>query len=104
MSVQVRLAVAADARAIGAVFARAFADDPVTSWVTPDADRRARLLRRMNSLIARYEGIPRGATHVAVTNGVVVGAAIWQPPKPRTVNWLSVPFALRAGLALGSSI
>ena len=104
MTVDLRLARAADAPAIGAMFARAFANDPVTSWVTPDAARRLRLLARLNTRIARHEGIPRRATYVAEDAGRIVGAAIWQPPKPRPVNWRSVPFALTAGIALGRDI
>jgi ribosomal protein S18 acetylase RimI-like enzyme len=104
MSVDIRLARAEDAAAIGAVFARAFANDPVTSWVTPDAGRRSHVLNRMNTFIARYEGIPRGATYVAEDGGVTVGAAIWQPPHPRVINLRSIPFALRAGVVLGRDI
>jgi ribosomal protein S18 acetylase RimI-like enzyme len=101
MGVEIRLARPSDAVAIGSVFARAFAGDPVTSWVTPDAARRARVLRRMNTAIARYEGVPRGATYVAIVSGEVVGAAIWQPPGARVVTWRGVPFALMAGQVLG---
>jgi predicted N-acetyltransferase YhbS len=104
MSVDVRLATPADSAAIGTVLARAFADDPITSWVTADAGRRKRLLRRLNTAIARYEGIPRGATYVAVADGTIVGAAIWQPPGRHPVNWRSVPFALTAGVVLGRDI
>jgi ribosomal protein S18 acetylase RimI-like enzyme len=104
MTVGVRLARSSDAPAIGAILARAFADDPVTSWVTHGAERRARLLVRLNTAIARYEGIPRGGTYVAEDETRVVGAAIWQPPGPHPVNWRSVPFALTAGSALGRDI
>jgi ribosomal protein S18 acetylase RimI-like enzyme len=58
----------------------------------------------MNALIARYEGIPRGATYVGEDAGTIVGAAIWQPPRPHAVNWQGVPFALSAGVALGRDI
>jgi GNAT superfamily N-acetyltransferase len=104
MSVVVRLAVPADASAIGSLYSRAFANDPVTSWVTPDAARRERVLRRLNTAIARYEGIPRGATYVAETGGAIVGAAIWQPPGQHPISWRSAPFALRSGAALGRDI
>jgi ribosomal protein S18 acetylase RimI-like enzyme len=97
----VRLAVPADARAIGDLYARAFANDPMTSWVTPDAARRTRSLRRLNTAIARYEGIPHGATYVARAAGAIVGAAIWQPPGTRAITGNSIPFALVAGHALG---
>jgi hypothetical protein len=101
MSVEIRLAVASDAGAIGQLFARAFANDPVTSWVTPSRARRERLLQRLNTVIARYEGIPRGATYVARDNDTVIGAAIWQPPGPHPISWRTIPFALLAGRALG---
>jgi ribosomal protein S18 acetylase RimI-like enzyme len=104
MTVQVRLAVASDAAAIGEVFASAFANDPVTSWVTPDAERRARLLRRLNAAIARYEGIPLGATYVAIAAGAVVGAAIWRPPGRRPIGLRGMQFVVIAGAALGRSI
>lgn len=104
MTVEVRLALPADAADIGRVFARAFADDPVTSWVTPDARRRTRLLRRLNTAIARYEGIPLGATYVAVDSGAVVGAAIWRPPGRHPIGLRGMQFALVAGPALGGSI
>ncbi|HEX4442315.1 MAG TPA: GNAT family N-acetyltransferase [Galbitalea sp.] len=104
MGVEIRLAVAADAPAIGEVFARAFANDPVTSWVTPDPMRRVRLLRRLNTLIAHYEGIPHGATYVAGDGTEVVGAAIWQPPGRHPVTASSIPFSLRAGRAIGRDI
>jgi ribosomal protein S18 acetylase RimI-like enzyme len=99
--VDVGLAVPADAGAIGDLYSRAFSNDPVTSWVTPDAVRRARLLRRLNTAIARYEGIPRGATYVARDAGAIVGATIWQPPGAHPLSWHSIPFALSAGRALG---
>jgi ribosomal protein S18 acetylase RimI-like enzyme len=104
VGVEVRLAGTADAEVIGAIYSRAFAHDPVTSWVTPDAERRERLLRRLNGLIARYEGVPRGATHIAEDAGRAVGAAIWQPPGPHPFSWRTVPFSLRAGSALGRDI
>ena len=104
MAVDVRLAHSTDASAIGAMFARAFANDPVTSWVTPDPARRVRLLVRLNTTIARYEGIPRRATYLAEDAGRIVGAAIWRPPKARAINWRNVPFALTAGVALERDI
>ena len=102
--VDVRLARAADVVALGTLFARAFADDPVSSWVTPDVSRRGKVLARLNTAIVRHEGLPRGATYVTENAGTIVGAAIWQPPRPLPPNWRDVPFALVAGLALGRDI
>jgi ribosomal protein S18 acetylase RimI-like enzyme len=99
--VDVRLARATDIAAVGNLFARAFADDPVSSCVTPDATRRERVLARLNAAIVRFEGIPRGATYVAENAGRIVGAAIWQPPRPLPPNLRSLPFSLVAGFALG---
>lgn len=102
--VDIRLARAADATEIGRVLARAFAHDPVTSWVTRDPGRRERVLLRLNTAIARHEGIPRGATYVAEAASGIVGAAVWQPPARLSLRWRSVPFALTAGLTLGRDI
>ena len=104
MGVEVRLAVQADAPEIGAVFARAFADDPVTSWVAPERGRRLRMLHRLNELIARHEGIPRSATYVALLENAIVGAAIWQPPGRLRVGLRTVPFSLAAGIVIGRDI
>lgn len=58
----------------------------------------------MNTLIARFEGIPRGATYVAEDGHTVVGAAIWQPPGRQTITVRSIPFALAAGAAIGRDV
>ncbi len=104
MNSEIRRAVAADAGAIGALYSRAFADDPVTSWVTPDLVRRTRLLRRLNSEIARYAIGTQGVVYVAESAGALVGAAIWMPPTPHPFSWRAVPFGLRSGAALGRDI
>jgi ribosomal protein S18 acetylase RimI-like enzyme len=99
--VEIRLARATDAAAIGDLFSRAFARDPVTSWVTSDPVRRERVLSRLNAAIVRHEGVPHGATYVAEDQDAILGAEIWRPPGPLPPNWRSVPFALLGGLALG---
>jgi len=110
MSTIVRAAAKADAQAVGEVLARAFADDPVTTWVTPDAARRARALPRLYSAIARFDSIPFGNAWVAVDrdeDGVVgetiTGAAVWRPTH-RKASALAIPFSLAAGRALGRDI
>ena len=104
MRTEIRRAVEADASAIGALYSRAFANDPVTSWVTPDPPRRERVLRRLNSEIARYSIGTHGEVYVAESAGALVGAAIWQPPLPHPFSWRAVPFGLRSGAALGRDI
>ncbi len=106
MSDGVRLATPADAPAIGAVLARAFADDPVMVWVFPERDRRLRGLRRLYTTIARYEGIPLGATFLAEEPGSrdVLGAAVWRPAGRGRPSWRDVPFSLDSGWALGPAM
>jgi ribosomal protein S18 acetylase RimI-like enzyme len=99
----VRPAVAADSPAISAVLARAFHDDPVARWVTPDEQRRSTVLRRLYGAIARFDSIPRGTAWVAVDGDSVLAAAVWQPPH-RRASWRAVPFSLAAGRALGRDI
>jgi ribosomal protein S18 acetylase RimI-like enzyme len=99
----VRPAVAADAAAIADVLARAFHADPVATWVTPDAQRRARVLRRLYAAIVGLDAIPRRTTWVAVRGDAIVAAAVWRTPDRRP-SMLAVPFSLRAGRALGRDI
>ncbi len=102
MTVSVRAAVRGDAPAIGAMLARAFATDPVTSWATPDESRRERTLRNLYTAIVRHEGIPFLAEDDPADGPL--GAAVWVSPGWRAANWHSVPFALSAGRALGRDI
>ncbi|WP_460568274.1 GNAT family N-acetyltransferase [Humibacter soli] len=104
MDVVIRAATLADAAAIAEMMSRAFHDDPVMRWVVPHAAGRPRRLRRLYEAIVRHEGIPMGATDVAVREGVVVGAAVWRPPRRRMTPWRAVPFALSCGWTLGTDI
>ncbi len=72
----VRLATAADADPLAATLARAFADDPLTSHLLPDASRRATALPRMFKLLLKL-GLPYGACHV--TSGCE-SVTLWRPP------------------------
>ena len=67
---------AGDVTRIAATLARAFFDDPVFRWASPDDDRRRELLPAFFALVAetlqRYDEI-----HVA---GLGAGAALWVPP------------------------
>ena len=81
----VRTATAADDAAVSTVLARAFFDDPVFAWVTPDAARRAGMLPDFFALFAAaYE--PLGASQVIDgSDGIdgsdrTVGAALWAAP------------------------
>ena len=104
MDVVIRTATSADAAAIAEMMSRAFHDDPVMRWVVPRAARRPRRLRRLYEAIVRYEGVPLGATDVAIFAGAVVGAAVWRPPRRSMTPWQAVRFALSCGWALGTDI
>ena len=72
----VRKAEWRDADAIAATLGRAFADDPLTSHLLPDAARRATALPRMFKLLFKL-GLPHGACFV--TNGYE-SVTLWRPP------------------------
>jgi GNAT superfamily N-acetyltransferase len=61
---------------VGRVLAAAFHDDPVVTWMVPDATRRRRDLPAiMQLLAARLQ--PHGGNHM---NDTATGAAVWAPP------------------------
>lgn len=79
----VRLATSADAEVLGATLGRAFADDPLTSHLLPNASARAAALPRMFKLLFKL-GLPHGACFV--TSGYEA-VTLWRPP-----NGWHVPF------------
>ncbi len=91
----VRAAAAADNDAVSAVLARAFFDDPVFTWVIPDAARRAGMLPDFFALFAAAYA-PLGASQViddsdtddSDTDGsdVTAGAALWAPPGQQAIG------------------
>jgi len=72
----VRPAEWSDADTIAAMLARAFADDPLTSHLLPDARRRATALPRMFKLLFKL-GLPYRACYI--TSGYE-SATLWRPP------------------------
>lgn len=76
-----RPAGAADVPAAAAVLAAAFADDPVLGWLTPVVGERRRRLARLFAAEIRHHHLAGGGVEVAVDgDGVVRGAAVWDPP------------------------
>jgi ribosomal protein S18 acetylase RimI-like enzyme len=71
-----------DLDALGAVLGRAYADDPVWSWVYPQPDRSRRLGRMFRSLLCATR--ERGAT--VLTDQAARGAAIWQRSDERSLG------------------
>ena len=67
--IEIEAAQRRDARQIGTVLARAFYDDPVTSWMLPDDRTRLKALTRAFTGLARHHFLPRGGSEVAGATG-----------------------------------
>jgi ribosomal protein S18 acetylase RimI-like enzyme len=81
------------------MLARAFFDDPLSIYLSPDEQRRARVLPWLYECIVRY-GAMYGATfggELLVTPNGLDGLAVWLPPRPTHVP---VSRRLRAALVL----
>lgn len=77
--VTVGAATAKDREAAARVLARAFRDDPVVSWVMPDAEGRE--LALVASFGAGFDqALGGGEVRVARVHEDLEGAAIWYPP------------------------
>ncbi|MFF2550338.1 GNAT family N-acetyltransferase [Nocardia sp. NPDC058058] len=81
MEITVRQAQRSDIPALARVLGIAFADDPIFSWLIPDAASRTRRAAIMFAALARYDRIDHGGVEVAIDDaGTMIGAAIWEPP------------------------
>jgi ribosomal protein S18 acetylase RimI-like enzyme len=80
----VRVVTPGDLGALGGVLGRAYADDPIWSWVYPQPDRSRRLARMFRSLLDATRD--RGAT--VLTDQARRGAAIWQRSDDRSLGAL----------------
>jgi ribosomal protein S18 acetylase RimI-like enzyme len=69
-----------DARAIAAMLARAFDDDPVMMWVFPDERQRRRHLPALFAVLLRRYYLGYRATELVLTAGQVLGCGMWAPP------------------------
>jgi GNAT superfamily N-acetyltransferase len=77
----VRPLVRADAAAAAAMLARAFADDPVMSWIFPDEQMRRRRLPPFFAGSLRDVSMRHDGTEVlTAADGGLLGCAIWMPP------------------------
>lgn len=61
---------------LAAVLARAFEDDPVSSWVFPDGRTRLRRLERLYRLILVPQALRVGGCHTTTDESAV---ALWEP-------------------------
>ncbi|MEJ1231404.1 MAG: GNAT family N-acetyltransferase [Galbitalea sp.] len=95
MTVSVRAAVRGDAPAIGAMLARAFATDPVTSWATPTSPVGSAPCATSTPRSSDTRGIPFLAEDDPADGPL--GAAVWVSPGWRAANWHSVPLRAQRG-------
>jgi GNAT superfamily N-acetyltransferase len=82
----VRKATAADVPRLSVAMARAFQDDPVTTWMMPDAGRRRRGLESGFALLLRRIYLQHDECYT--TEGIF-GGALWLPPN----QWKLGPIA-----------
>lgn len=76
----VRPFVRADIAAAAGMLARAFADDPVMTWIFPDDQMRQRRLPPFFAGSLRDASLRHDGTEVVVADGAMLGCAIWMPP------------------------
>jgi GNAT superfamily N-acetyltransferase len=80
MTPQVRPAMKADLRALSRTMARAFYDDPIMTWILPDAETRLAKLHRLFATMTRYHHLSAGGVEVACGGAGIGAAALWDPP------------------------
>ncbi|OBK53340.1 GNAT family N-acetyltransferase [Mycobacterium sp. 1081908.1] len=80
MAPEARPARKADIRELSRTLARAFYDDPVTTWMLPDDNARPAQLVRLFATMTRRHHLARGGVEVADDGPGVGGAALWDPP------------------------
>ena len=76
MSIDVRPAAKRDVRALSGVLGRAFYDDPVTMWMVPNNDVRAKGMPRAFATMTRHHFLAGGGSEVATRAGVIGGATL----------------------------
>jgi len=110
MDLIIRPATAGDTKALAAVLARAFATDPLYTWVFPDERGRQERLAMMFAAQLRATRLGRDQVDVAVAGGQSVGCALWSPPgavRPLARQQLAIlamfPVVLRRRLATALS-
>ena len=89
---EVRFVRKPDVRELAGVLGRAFYDDPVTMWMVPNNNARARGLPRAFAAMTRHHFLAGGGAEVACQDGVIGGVALWDPPgrwkTTRREEWL----------------
>ena len=80
MPIDVRPARRSDVPALARALGRAFYDDPVMTWMQPDAGRRAAALAGFFGAMTRYHFLSGGGAEVATAESGIGAAALWDPP------------------------
>jgi len=75
-----RPATSADVKALAAVLARAFSDDPPLVWLLPDTATRLGRVTRMFATIIGVESLRYGGVDLVCGGDEILGGAIWLPP------------------------
>ena len=105
MSVDVSPLQRRNVRAAAGVLARAFYDDPVTSWMLPDDRTRLKALTRSFAPLARHHFLPRAGSEVGLRDGTVGAATLWDPPGQRKPSMVEQLITMPAMLwAFGSRV
>lgn len=78
--IDVRTAGRADVPCLARVLGRAFHNDPVMTWMQPDAGRRAAALQGFFAAVTRHHFLLSSGVEVAVSSDGVGAAALWDPP------------------------
>lgn len=79
----IRPAASPDTKPTAAVFARAFADDPLYAWIFPDERVRRQRLPILFAWQLRAAQRGRDQIDVMVADERILGCAIWSPPGAR---------------------
>ena len=80
MPIDVRPARRSDVPALARALGRAFYDDPVMTWLQPDAGRRSAALAGFFGAMTRYHFLSGGGAEVATAESGIGAAALWDPP------------------------
>ena len=80
MPIDVRPARRSDVPALARALGRAFYDDPVMTWLQPDAGRRSAALAGFFGAMTRYHFLAGGGAEVATAESGIGAAALWDPP------------------------
>ena len=79
----IRPAVSSDTKPAAAMFARAFAGDPLYAWIFPDERMRGRRLPHLFAAQMRAAHRGRDEIDLMTAGEQILGCALWSPPGAR---------------------